>query len=191
MSRSSCYDGKEPRPVLTVGLFPKPRRHRGCRSTVTQNSIPFKATFKLWDEGRVRLREVYGIGHSAMSRHLLKTVLRRRSRDCLDSLDRSRSPTELNYNVDANKAQRDLVMQLEAKNREIMREIQRLRLEQEKQAKVSSEVAGQQRNPTLLAELRLLRQRRDELEARMTALQESRRELMVQLEGLMKLLKVK
>ena len=72
-----------------------------------------------------------------------------------------------------------------------MREIQRLRLEQEKQAKVSSEVAGQQRNPTLLAELRLLRQRRDELEARMTALQESRRELMVQLEGLMKLLKVK
>ena len=72
-----------------------------------------------------------------------------------------------------------------------MREIQRLRLEQEKQAKVSSEVAGQQRNPTLLAELRLLRQRRDELEARMTALQESRRELMIQLEGLMKLLKVR
>ena len=45
-------------------------------------------------------------------------------------------------------------------------------------------------NPTLLAELRLLRQRRDELEARMAALQDSRRELMVQLEGLMKLLKV-
>ena len=72
--------------------------------------------------------------------------------------------------------------------REILREIQRLRQEQELQAKTQSET--QARNPTLLAELRLLRQRRDELEARMSALQESRRELMVQLEGLMKLLKV-
>lgn len=36
----------------------------------------------------------------------------------------------------------------------------------------------------------LNRQRKDELEQRMSALQESRRELMVQLEGLMKLLKV-
>lgn len=35
------------------------------------------------------------------------------------------------------------------------------------------------------------RQRKDELEQRMSALQESRRELMVQLEGLMKLLKVR
>ena len=73
--------------------------------------------------------------------------------------------------------------------REIMHEIQRLRMEQEAHAKATPE--GHQRNPTLLAELRLLRQRRDELEARMSALQESRRELMVQLEGLMKLLKVR
>ncbi len=36
----------------------------------------------------------------------------------------------------------------------------------------------------------MLRQRKDELEMRMSALQETRRELMVQLEGLMKLLKV-
>ena len=35
------------------------------------------------------------------------------------------------------------------------------------------------------------RQRKDELEQRMSALQESRRELMVQLEGLMRLLKVR
>ncbi|PIK37991.1 putative dystrobrevin beta isoform X2 [Apostichopus japonicus] len=40
-----------------------------------------------------------------------------------------------------------------------------------------------------LAELRLLRQRKDDLELRMSALQENRRELMVQLESLMKLLK--
>ena len=29
----------------------------------------------------------------------------------------ARSPTELNYNMDANKAQRELIHQLEAKNR--------------------------------------------------------------------------
>ena len=74
--------------------------------------------------------------------------------------------------------------------RDILNEIQRLRKEQEATARISNE-GSFGRNPTLLAELRLLRQRRDELEARMSALQESRRELMVQLEGLMKLLKVR
>lgn len=68
-----------------------------------------------------------------------------------------------------------------------MREIHRLRSEQEAHAR-STESA--EYNPTLLAELRQLRQRKDELESRMSALQDSRKELMVQLEGLMKLLKV-
>ncbi|KAJ7398685.1 dystrobrevin beta isoform X6 [Pitangus sulphuratus] len=72
--------------------------------------------------------------------------------------------------------------------REILQEIQRLRLEHEQASQPTPEKA--QQNPTLLAELRLLRQRKDELEQRMSALQESRRELMVQLEGLMKLLKM-
>uniref|UniRef100_A0A8D2KWG5 Dystrobrevin n=1 Tax=Varanus komodoensis TaxID=61221 RepID=A0A8D2KWG5_VARKO len=72
-------------------------------------------------------------------------------------------------------------------SREILQEIQRLRLEHEQASQPTPEKA--QQNPTLLAELRLLRQRKDELEQRMSALQESRRELMVQLEGLMKLLK--
>lgn len=45
-------------------------------------------------------------------------------------------------------------------------------------------------NPALMAELRALRQRKDELESHLGALQDSRRQLMVQLEGLMKLLKV-
>lgn len=94
----------------------------------------------------------------------------------------------MNFSLDSNRAQRELIAQLEAKNRDILREIQRLRLEQEQAAKASPD-PQQPRNPTLLAELRLLRQRRDELEGRMSALQESRRELMVQLEGLMKLLK--
>lgn len=91
--------------------------------------------------------------------------------------------------LDTNRAQRELIAQLEIKNREILKEIQRLRSEQEEHAEVTAQKSTNQRNPTLLAELRLLRQRRDELESRMSSLQESRKELMVQLEGLMKLLK--
>ncbi|XP_051879067.1 dystrobrevin alpha isoform X2 [Pristis pectinata] len=98
-----------------------------------------------------------------------------------------RAPSDLTSTIDANKQQRQLIAELENKNREILQEIQRLRLEHEQASQPTPEKA--QQNPTLLAELRLLRQRKDELEQRMSALQESRRELMVQLEGLMKLLK--
>ncbi|XP_061667801.1 dystrobrevin beta-like isoform X3 [Syngnathoides biaculeatus] len=90
-------------------------------------------------------------------------------------------------NFDVNKQKRELIAQLESKNREILAEIKRLRSEHDAVCQPSPEKGST--NPTLLAELRLLRQRKDELEQRMSALQESRRELMVQLEGLMKLLK--
>uniref|UniRef100_A0A671PN54 Dystrobrevin beta-like n=1 Tax=Sinocyclocheilus anshuiensis TaxID=1608454 RepID=A0A671PN54_9TELE len=69
----------------------------------------------------------------------------------------------------------------------ILQEIQCLRAEHEQECQPTPERV--QQNPTLLAELRQLRQRKGELEQRMSSLQESRRELMVQLEGLMKLLK--
>ncbi|XP_040017475.1 dystrobrevin, beta a isoform X3 [Gasterosteus aculeatus] len=85
-------------------------------------------------------------------------------------------------NFDVNKQKRELIAQLECKNREILAEIKRLRVEHDAACQATT-------NPTLLAELRLLRQRKDELEQRMSSLQQSRRELMVQLEGLMKLLK--
>lgn len=51
------------------------------------------------------------------------------------------------------------------------------------------EAAGLE-NPALMSELRALRQRKDELETHLATLQDSRRQLMVQLEGLMKMLKV-
>nr|XP_046264154.1 dystrobrevin alpha isoform X12 [Scatophagus argus] len=98
-----------------------------------------------------------------------------------------RVPTDLPCYLDANKQQRQLIAELESKNREILQEIQRLRLQHEEASQPPPD-KGQQ-NPTLLAELRLLRQRKDELEQRMSTLQESRRELMVQLEQLMMLLK--
>ncbi|XP_038819321.1 dystrobrevin alpha-like [Salvelinus namaycush] len=98
-----------------------------------------------------------------------------------------RVPNDISFSLDANKQQRQLIAELESKNREILQEIQRLRVQHEQASQPPTGTA--QQNPTLLAELRLLRQRKDELEQRMSALQESRRELMVQLEQLMLLLK--
>ncbi|XP_026728253.1 dystrobrevin beta-like isoform X2 [Trichoplusia ni] len=86
--------------------------------------------------------------------------------------------------VDAARQQRELISQLEAKNREIMREIARLRRQQEAEAS-----AGGGGSAPLVSELRLLRQRKDELEGHLSALQESRKQLMHQLEGLMRMLK--
>ncbi|KAF3850153.1 hypothetical protein F7725_019872 [Dissostichus mawsoni] len=89
-------------------------------------------------------------------------------------------------NFDVNKQKRNSLLSWSAKT-EILAEIKSLRVEHDAACQASPEIGGS--NPTLLAELRLLRQRKDELEQRMSSLQESRRELMVQLEGLMKLLK--
>ncbi|XP_023295572.2 dystrobrevin beta isoform X2 [Lucilia cuprina] len=83
---------------------------------------------------------------------------------------------------DNSRAQRELITQLESKNKEIMREIARLRRQQE-----AEQMAPE--NPALISELRALRQRKGELEGHLGALQDSRRQLMEQLEGLMRMLK--
>ncbi|XP_015909850.1 dystrobrevin beta isoform X2 [Parasteatoda tepidariorum] len=101
-----------------------------------------------------------------------------------DTRSTMRSPSDLSLNMDTTR-QRDLIAQLETKNREIMREIVRLRKQQEQE----DAVLQNEQNPTLLNELRALRQRKEELESHLSTLQESRRELMVQLEALMKMLK--
>ncbi|XP_007455241.1 PREDICTED: dystrobrevin alpha isoform X4 [Lipotes vexillifer] len=118
---------------------------------------------------------------------LIARYAARLAAESTSSVTQQRSAPDISFTIDANKQQRQLIAELENKNREILQEIQRLRLEHEQASQPTPEKA--QQNPTLLAELRLLRQRKDELEQRMSALQESRRELMVQLEGLMKLLK--
>ncbi|XP_052775325.1 dystrobrevin beta-like isoform X2 [Mya arenaria] len=115
-----------------------------------------------------------------------RLIARYAARLAADTNNAARSPAEMNFTLDTNKAQRELIFKLEQKNREIMREIQRLRMEQEAHAKTT---ANAQYNPTLMAELMLLRQRKDELEMRMSALQDSRKDLVTQLESLMKLLK--
>uniref|UniRef100_A0A4W6CCF3 Dystrobrevin n=1 Tax=Lates calcarifer TaxID=8187 RepID=A0A4W6CCF3_LATCA len=114
-------------------------------------------------------------------------IARYAARLAADAAQQQRVPTDLPCSLDANKQQRQLIAELESKNREILQEIQRLRLQHEEASQPPPDKG--QHNPTLLAELRLLRQRKDELEQRMSTLQESRRELMVQLEQLMMLLK--
>uniref|UniRef100_A0A8C1FU66 Dystrobrevin n=1 Tax=Cyprinus carpio carpio TaxID=630221 RepID=A0A8C1FU66_CYPCA len=99
----------------------------------------------------------------------------------------TRVPADISLCLDSNKQQRQLIAELENKNKEILQEIQRLRQQHEEASQPPLDKS--QQNPTLLAELRLLRQRKEELEQRMSSLQDSRRELMVQLEQLMLLLK--
>lgn len=94
----------------------------------------------------------------------------------------------LNGMPDNSLEQRALIAQLESKNKEIMREIARLRRQQEQEA-LSAAQQQQEQSPALMVELRALRQRKGELEGHLGALQDSRRQLMVQLEGLMRMLK--
>lgn len=69
--------------------------------------------------------------------------------------------------ADTSRAQRELIAQLETKNKEIMREIQRLRRQQD------AEQLNQE-SPALMNELRALRQRKGELEGHLGQLQDSR-----------------
>ncbi|XP_029722915.1 dystrobrevin beta isoform X6 [Aedes albopictus] len=94
----------------------------------------------------------------------------------------SSAPDPVQIGLDSSRAQRELIMQLESKNKEIMREIQKLRRQQEAEQ-------VQPESPALMNELRALRQRKGELEGHLGALQDSRRQLMAQLEGLMRMLK--
>lgn len=78
----------------------------------------------------------------------------------------SRTPASSSENAslapDNSQAQRQLIAQLESKNKEIMREIARLRRQQE------AEQLNQE-SPALMNELRALRQRKGELEVRFKA----------------------
>lgn len=110
-----------------------------------------------------------------------KLIARYAARLAAEARSVGRTPSEGSLSLDTSRAQRELISQLEAKNREIIKEIARLR-QQEMES-------GFEENPALMSELRALRQRKDELESHLNSLQDSRRHLMVQLEGLMKLLK--
>ncbi|XP_066037929.1 dystrobrevin alpha isoform X10 [Chamaea fasciata] len=185
----SCASSREPlhpmfpdqpeKPLNLAHIVP-PRPVTSMNDTLFSHSVPSGSPFANRSvlDSASRLDEE----HKLIARYAARLAAETSS-----SPSQQRGPSDISFTIDANKQQRQLIAELENKNREILQEIQRLRLEHEQASQPTPEKA--QQNPTLLAELRLLRQRKDELEQRMSALQESRRELMVQLEGLMKLLK--
>ncbi|NP_001084543.1 uncharacterized protein LOC414490 [Xenopus laevis] len=186
----SCASNREPlhpmfpdqpeKPLNLAHIVP-PRPVNSMNDNIFSQSVPSSGspfTNKIMPDSPSRLDEE----HRLIARYAARLAAENSS-----SQVQQRAGTDISFTIDANKQQRQLIAELENKNREILQEIQRLRIEHEQASQPTPEKA--QQNPTLLAELRLLRQRKDELEQRMSALQESRRELMVQLEGLMKLLK--
>ncbi|XP_063307487.1 dystrobrevin alpha isoform X13 [Pelobates fuscus] len=185
----SCASSREPlhpmfpdqpeKPLNLAHIVP-PRPITSMNDTLFSHSVPSGSPFtnKIMLDSPSRLDEEH---------RLIARYAARLAAETTSSQVQQRTGPDLSFTIDANKQQRQLIAELENKNREILQEIQRLRIEHEQASQPTPEKA--QQNPTLLAELRLLRQRKDELEQRMSALQESRRELMVQLEGLMKLLK--
>ncbi|XP_040210091.1 dystrobrevin alpha isoform X20 [Rana temporaria] len=184
----SCASSREPlhpmfpdQPEKTLNLahIVPPRPVTSMNDTVFSHSVPSGSHFSntIMLDSPSRLDEEH---------RLIARYAARLAAETSSSQPQQRGP-DISFTIDANKQQRQLIAELENKNREILQEIQRLRIEHEQASQPTPEKA--QQNPTLLAELRLLRQRKDELEQRMSALQESRRELMVQLESLMKLLK--
>ncbi|XP_060631244.1 dystrobrevin alpha isoform X12 [Anolis sagrei] len=189
----SCASSREPlhpmfpdqpeKPLNLAHIVP-PRPVTSMNDTLFSHSVPSGSPFtnrSLLDSPN-RLDEE----HRLIARYAARLAAETTSSQAQQQTQQRGAP-DISFSIDANKQQRQLIAELENKNREILQEIQRLRLEHEQASQPTPEKAAQ--NPTLLAELRLLRQRKDELEQRMSALQESRRELMVQLEGLMKLLK--
>ncbi|XP_025056863.1 dystrobrevin alpha isoform X19 [Alligator sinensis] len=187
----SCASSREPlhpmfpdqpeKPLNLAHIVP-PRPVTSMNDTLFSHSVPSGSPFanRSMLDSSSRLDEE----HKLIARYAARLAAETSSSQ---QQGQQRGASDISFTIDANKQQRQLIAELENKNREILQEIQRLRLEHEQASQPTPEKA--QQNPTLLAELRLLRQRKDELEQRMSALQESRRELMVQLEGLMKLLK--
>ncbi|XP_016768256.1 dystrobrevin beta isoform X3 [Apis mellifera] len=154
-----------PSPLPSHNGFPDP----GFMAPFDSGSMDSRSTLRSMDSSRLD------------DEH--KLIARYAQRLAQEARTMGRTPSDANLaSLDASRAQRELISQLEAKNKEIMREIARLRRQQE------IEAAGLE-NPALMSELRALRQRKDELETHLATLQDSRRQLMVQLEGLMKMLK--
>ena len=89
---------------------------------------------------------------------------------------------------------RQLVKDLERKNREIMRNIHQLREQSRQQQQRFGHLGGMHAagasDPNLLTELEELRLHKDDLEVRLSDLQNTRRDLMQELQELMKLLRV-
>ncbi|XP_076181726.1 dystrobrevin beta isoform X4 [Ptiloglossa arizonensis] len=167
-----------PSPLPSHNGFPDP----GFMAPFDSGSMDSRSTLRSMDSSRLDDEHKLIARYAQRLAQEVRTMPRAASR--MSQADQAgRAPSDANLaSLDASRAQRELISQLEAKNKEIMREIARLRRQQE------IEAAGLE-NPALMSELRALRQRKDELESHLATLQDSRKQLMIQLESLMKMLK--
>ncbi|XP_043261946.1 dystrobrevin beta-like isoform X5 [Colletes gigas] len=167
-----------PSPLPSHNGFPDP----GFMAPFDSGSMDSRSTLRSMDSSRLDDEHKLIARYAQRLAQEARTMPRAASR--MSQADQAgRAPSDANLaSLDASRAQRELISQLEAKNKEIMREIARLRRQQE------IEAAGLE-NPALMSELRALRQRKDELESHLASLQDSRKQLMIQLESLMKMLK--
>ncbi|OQV20688.1 Dystrobrevin alpha [Hypsibius exemplaris] len=83
-----------------------------------------------------------------------------------------------------------IIAELEARNREILREISRMRRDQMSSSQLLLHSTNSLPSPNLLSELKALRQRKSDLESHMNTLQDNRKQLMDKLEIWMKRLKM-
>ncbi|XP_053972325.1 dystrobrevin beta isoform X4 [Hylaeus volcanicus] len=167
-----------PSPLPSHNGFPDP----GFMAPFDSGSMDSRSTLRSMDSSRLDDEHKLIARYAQRLAQEARTMPRASSR-MSQAEQAGRAPSDANLaSLDASRAQRELISQLEAKNKEIMREIARLRRQQE------IEAAGLE-NPALMSELRALRQRKDELESHLATLQDSRKQLMIQLEGLMKMLK--
>ncbi|XP_051168351.1 dystrobrevin beta-like isoform X1 [Leptopilina boulardi] len=168
-----------PSPLPSHNGFPD----SGFMAPFDAGSMDSRSTLRSMDSSRMDDEHKLIARYAQRLAQEARTVPRAASRMSQAEQMQGRAPSDANLSsLETSRAQRELISQLEAKNKEIMREIARLRRQQE------IEAAGLE-NPALMSELRALRQRKDELESHLATLQDSRRQLMVQLEGLMKMLK--
>nr|XP_033327883.1 dystrobrevin beta-like isoform X4 [Megalopta genalis] len=165
-----------PSPLPSHNGFPDP----GFMAPFDSGSMDSRSTLRSMDSSRLDDEHKLIARYAQRLAQEARTMPRASSR-MSQAEQAGRAPSDANLvSLDASRAQRELISQLEAKNKEIMREIARRQQE--------IEAAGLE-NPALMSELRALRQKKDELETHLATLQDSRRQLMVQLEGLMKMLK--
>ncbi|XP_065656285.1 dystrobrevin beta isoform X5 [Hydra vulgaris] len=155
-------------PSSTLPRSPKVRNSESQHSTLSKGSSNFSAFLDRQDEE-----------HS-----LIKMYAQRLAACALNNNSLQTESRSLPLNTSAE--QKIIITSLEEKNKFLLHQINQLKAEHEETINNAQQLGC---DPNLLTELRVLRLRKDELEMRMSALQETRRELMVQLEGLMKLLK--
>ncbi|KAF2368470.1 EF-hand domain type 2 [Trinorchestia longiramus] len=142
-----------------------------CDTWSSNRSLPGSGPYPDWGSLDDEHRLIAHYAHCLALQHGTNTT----SGTPGDGADAAISPSCL----DSFKVQKELILELETKNREITKEIN----------KIKEQTQAGSNNPALASELRTLRSHKCQLEGQLGGLQDSRKQLMQQLEVLMNRLK--